>query len=165
MSSLLHSCTLVMAGIFAAFNAGIESSSVFVFTSVASLAVVALLARAEKDTKRTVAISTVIMVCAIWSLLAVSESISAVAICLIHAGYKSASFLAIGRILTKTTTYSDALGISAAMKTIFLVVGTFLLAFRSSAYAAQKHSVDAVLVSDGSDFVLQSIFALGGLVL
>lgn len=164
VSSLLHSCTLVMAGIFGAYNVGttfdIQQGSLF----VVSLAFVVLTSRVEKDAKRTVALSTVVMVSAIWLLLVTSLSASAVAICLFHAAYKSASFLAIGRILTKSSTYADSLAIPSSVKTLFAVVGIFLVGLRTSGYAVQKHSTDT-LATTANDFWTQLIFGTGGLVL
>jgi NADH-quinone oxidoreductase subunit L len=62
VSSLLHSATLVMAGLFAFYNFGQFGNSLIQVFAVASFLCVAILGRSEKDVKRTIAISTVIMV-------------------------------------------------------------------------------------------------------
>lgn len=62
VSSLLHSCTLVMAGIFSLYNLEVKLSTGHLVTALLSLGCVALIARVESDFKRLVASSTVIMV-------------------------------------------------------------------------------------------------------
>ena len=63
VSSLLHSCTLVMAGIFSFTNfLPFLASPAFVVLFSFSLLHVCLTSRLEKDLKRIIAVSTVIMV-------------------------------------------------------------------------------------------------------
>lgn len=62
MSSLLHSCTLVMAGIFVLVNAGLRFSPALGLMGLLSLLFVLTVSRPEKDLKRVVATSTVLMV-------------------------------------------------------------------------------------------------------
>jgi NADH:ubiquinone oxidoreductase subunit 5 (subunit L)/multisubunit Na+/H+ antiporter MnhA subunit len=89
-----------------------------------------------------------------------SLSETAVAICVIHAGYKSAFFLNLGKIISKSSTYSDVLGTSNSVKSLIVVVGIFLFGFRSTSYAAQKHAVDGLSVEGIG--ILCSIFILLG---
>jgi hypothetical protein len=100
------------------------------------------------------------MVSLLWTILANSLAQSAVVICLIHAGYKSAFFLATGKILSKFVTYSDVIGISSALKSFIALISIFLIGFKSTSYAAQKHALDG-LSSDGNSFLMMWLLAAG----
>jgi NADH-quinone oxidoreductase subunit L len=63
VSSLLHSCTLVMAGLFSAFNTAHEINFILLTVSGSCLVFLAFLSRPEQDAKRIVATSTIVMVC------------------------------------------------------------------------------------------------------
>jgi NADH-quinone oxidoreductase subunit L len=62
VSSLLHSCTLVMAGVFTAFTVEVKATPLFQIILVLSMCFLILVSRPEKDVKRVVATSTVLMV-------------------------------------------------------------------------------------------------------
>ncbi|MBL4805648.1 MAG: hypothetical protein JKY71_12415 [Alphaproteobacteria bacterium] len=62
VSSLLHSCTLVMAGIFSFTNFGFTASTGLIVAFGVSMFAVTLGSRMEIDFKRTIAFSTVILV-------------------------------------------------------------------------------------------------------
>jgi len=165
VSSLLHSATLVMAGIFVVYATGCRMSTPVLVSFLVSLVLVCLLARSELDLKRIVAFSTVVMVSALWLLLSVSLNASTVVVCLIHAAYKSGTFLSIGRILTKVSTYHDGLGLPTASKTTFAVIALFLVGMKTSQYAGSKHAVDAVQVHANVDVTILTVFAIGLIVL
>ena len=143
VSSLLHSCTLVMAGIFSLFNFGLSVSQFTLPLFLISLIYVIFLAGIEKDFKRTIAFSTVIMVGFIWIVLLTGFSCTAALVCILHAAYKSALFVAAGKLLAASAIYTDDLALPSVEKSILVLVALFLLGHRSSAYALAKHNIDA----------------------
>ena len=146
VSSLLHSCTLVMAGLFTAFNAAHEINFTMMTIFISSLILLACLSRPEQDAKRVVATSTVVMVGFLWLVLQHSFSGTAAIVCAIHAAYKSAFFCVVGRLLAQTLTYHDSQAIAGSSKSLLVAIAFFLIAPRTSAYAAAKHSIDTVQV-------------------
>lgn len=167
VSSLLHSCTLVMAGIFVVYtNPTLPVSSVdsaigtytFPFlipfllctsTILASIAVIS-----EKDAKRIVAGSTIVMVSCVFSLMLIASSAVSFAVALVHASYKSALFLTVGKILTNTGIYGDHTHVITSNKFNLFALGVFVVAFRGSAYSGAKHGVDCAIVTGHLDLVV-----------
>lgn len=161
VSSLLHSCTLVMAGLFSAFNAAHEINFSILAISTAALILMAFLSRPEQDAKRVVATSTIVMVCFLWFVLQQAFSGTAATICGIHAAYKSAFFVTAGRLLAQSATYHDAQGVSQASKSLLIALAFFLAAPRTSAYAAAKHGIDTVQVIVLAQPLLLVLISLG----
>ena len=62
VSSLLHSATLVMAGIFSFARMHVQAAIALIGLSLASFCLVLSFSRYDKDAKRIVAASTVVMV-------------------------------------------------------------------------------------------------------
>jgi NADH:ubiquinone oxidoreductase subunit 5 (subunit L)/multisubunit Na+/H+ antiporter MnhA subunit len=165
VSSLLHSCTLVMAGIFVLINSTARFNLGFGFLALLSLAFIVLTARVEKDVKRTVAASTVVMVGFVWALLSTSLTHAAVIIAFIHASYKSALFLLVGKLLGHISLYSDNGSSSSQTKSALGLAFIFLAAPRTSPYASSKHSTDSLVFSRDLDLALMLLVSLGGLLI
>lgn len=164
VSSLLHSCTLVMAGIFTLYNVNIKPTSGIVAMFIFSLTMICLLARPEKDTKRIIATSTVLMVGLIWTVLSYSLSSTAVLICAIHAAYKSALFLTTGKLLSNTSTYTDNVNMTAHVKSFLPLICLFLVALKTGTYNSCKHMLDAICFEHTTDQVFLVVLACGGLI-
>jgi len=167
VSALLHSCTLVMAGIFVVFaiptqSTGLGSSgpwSLFLLFSI-SLLLVSLAPVAEKDAKRTIAGSTVVMVGLIFLILVTSFGSTAFLIALFHASYKSALFVAVGRILGIASTYADNVAVSTTLRNPVILILLFLLGSKTTAYGSCKHAIDA-FVLDSADVTFSVLSGFG----
>ena len=163
VSSLLHSCTLVMAGIFVIFGSTIsilQNLVITLFLLSISLVVVALAPTAEKDFKRTIAGSTAIMVSFIFLILFKSFSSTALLVSLYHASYKSALFLATGKVLNHSSIYGDHTFSSRTFSSSIFLISLFLLGLRGSVYGASKHAVDAGIFS-GLDVTTNFVVGAG----
>ena len=166
VSSLLHSCTLVMAGIFVMVNSTLRFSLGFGLIALLSLLFLILASRVEKDSKRTVAASTVLMVGFIWTLLSTSLTHTAVVIAFLHAAYKSALFLLVGKLLAHTSLYADNGAASSQTKLALGLAFVFLIAPKTTPYSSAKHSTDALLLSRDLDLTLLLLLvSLGGLLI
>lgn len=103
VSSLLHSCTLVMAGLFMMMRQNVASvSTILVFLSVIALVfVVMTVPTCDNDAKRVVAASTVLMTTFLWQLFDMGSMHAVSAIAIIHAGYKSCLFMWMGKNISE----------------------------------------------------------------
>ena len=158
VSSLLHSATLVMAGIFVFSASGICPSIAIVTCSGVSLFCTCLISGTEKDFKRTIAFSTVVMVGMIWFMALTVSSFSALAVCGFHAAYKSALFCTVGRMLVVSEIYTDKIWTSRGTGTSnFVLPFCFLLGVKNTTYSSAKHGVDAVTWISANTYFIASI--------
>jgi NADH:ubiquinone oxidoreductase subunit 5 (subunit L)/multisubunit Na+/H+ antiporter MnhA subunit len=167
VSALLHSCTLVMAGIFVVFaipsqTTGLGSAGAWALflTFSMSLLLVSLAPVAEKDAKRAVAGSTVVMVGLIFLILVTSFGSTAFLIALFHASYKSALFVAVGRMLGIASIYADNVAVSTAIRNPVILILLFLIGAKTTAYGSCKHAIDAFVV-DSADISLCLLSGFG----
>lgn len=160
VSSLLHSCTLVMAGIFSLYNLECKFSIIIIILLLLSLTYCSLLARLETDFKRIIATSTIIMVGLLWYIIISSNSITSVLICVIHAIYKSGIFLTSGKLLSKINIYNDTLYLINSDKSYITLLGLFLIAHKTSSYGNIKHHLDIWLSLSIVDYYIQILIIL-----
>lgn len=165
VSSLLHSCTLVMAGIFSLYNIELRFNVFIIAIIMFSLLYCILLAKLETDFKRIIATSTVIMVGLLWYLIIISISITAILICIIHATYKSFIFLTSGKLLVKTNIYNDTIYITNSEKSKLFILGIFLIAHKTSVYGNIKHNIDAWIAFSNLDYYIHYIIILNLIIL
>ena len=146
VSSLLHSATLVMAGIFSASRFLCFWSPFYLIVSLLGFSFCTILAISEKDLKRSVAFSTVILVGNLFSLLIISAWKVLFSISLIHGGYKALFFVISGRIIAVSANSSEqrALGISNIWFLLPIVV--VISAFPGSTYFLAKHDLENFLI-------------------
>lgn len=165
VSSLLHSATLVMAGLFTWTNFGICSSIYSIIFFIISFSLITLISKPEIDLKRIIAASTIVVVSFLWLIMILSLSNTAVIICIIHASYKSALFLSVGKILTKLSIYNDNLGIPNSNKTLIILISIFLFGFKTSNYSISKHSIDILILINNINFLLILILSINIIIL
>ena len=171
VSSLLHSCTLVMAGIFSIYaQPSLLSSftgSVFslTFLFILSLSICVLSQLSEKDAKRIVAGSTAVMVGVVFTFLQLSAGSTAFVVAVFHASYKSALFLSLGKLLSHSGTYSDNLAVTSAITSPLFIICIFLTGEKSSSYSSAKHTVDAVISETNTDAVLFILMSLSAILI
>lgn len=119
VSSLLHSATLVMAGVFLLVKFHLFlSTSVVMLVSCSSLAV-AKFTLGDADLKKLVASSTIVLTGFILLLVMSDFLNTAIGVTIFHAGYKAVLFMTAGKAITETTTSVDsALSNSRAVTTL-----------------------------------------------
>lgn len=164
VSSLLHSCTLVMAGILVVFSLPVVptfTETYQILFMVCSLVICCINPVLEKDAKRTVASSTVVMIGFCFWILLTSFSSTSLVIALVHAGYKSALFLTVGKTLSHCSQYSDLAHTPNALKSPLVIVGIFLVAFKTSSYGSSKHAIDVIVIDIGNDVGSEFVLAIG----
>jgi NADH:ubiquinone oxidoreductase subunit 5 (subunit L)/multisubunit Na+/H+ antiporter MnhA subunit len=115
--------------------------------------------------KRVVATSTVLMVGFLWIILSLTAATTAVIVCGIHAVYKAATFLAVGRILSQTNIYVDSVSLASSIKSLLPVLFFFLAALKTGSYSATKHSTDVVVSSSVMTHLLAFLLGIGGLLI
>ena len=141
MSSLLHSATLVMSGIFVYIKFNIAVSSMIIFSLSSSLMILSVFSVDDRDLKKIVASSTVVMTGFVF-LLVVHDSLSAaISVTIFHAGYKSILFICCGRLIASLNSSSDSLLSSIrGVQSVVLLPLIFALASPGSAYGTTKHA-------------------------
>ena len=155
VSALLHSCTLVMAGLFTFFRVKAHTTIPFLFLAIISLVCLSLSAF-EPDIKRIVAYSTVSLVSFLWALICFLSDHSSASIALLHAGYKSALFVTLGRLISNSEHASLTTFDSKSLISLFPLLLLIAFAPIGSSYVALKHAALAVDVS-GSIFTAVGI--------
>lgn len=158
-----------MAGIFSVYAhpsvvTGIFGSSFsVVFFFVTSLSICVLAQLTEKDAKRIVAGSTVVMVGVIFTVLQISFGNTAFLVALFHASYKSALFLVLGKLISHAGIYSDNLSTNTALSAPLFIICIFLSSVKSSPYSSAKHTVDAVILETCTDIPFSILLSLGAI--
>ena len=146
VSALLHSCTLVMAGLFTIFRVKSQLS-----IPLLPLALISLICLAtsvfEADVKRIVAYSTVSLVSFLWLLICVMSEHSFVWIALLHAGYKSALFVTLGKLIANSEHASLSVWDSKSGSSLYVLLVLVAFAPVGSVYVALKHAAMSIDVS------------------
>lgn len=146
VSALLHSCTLVMAGLFTLFRAKAHHSLPLLPIALLSLVCLATSAY-EADVKRIVAYSTVSLVSFLWLLICLLSEHSFVSIALLHAAYKSALFVTLGRLISHTDHASLSIWDSRSVISICWLLVLIAFAPVGSSYVAFKHAALSLDIS------------------
>jgi len=155
VSSLLHSCTLVMAGLFTVTRFHLVLNPLIFLMFCAGFLLTALFARHDRDLKKVIAASTAVMVALLWVIVMSTLTQVGVIICLIHAAYKSCLFACAGKLIanlewSSENTITKFVSVSSLLCIPLLVAS----AIRSSCYTTVKHSMGIVLV-DQASFIVQ----------
>lgn len=139
VSSLLHSCTLVMAGIFVYLR---FLPSIYIYYCLAMLFMFILLGSYvyETDLKRIIAFSTVLMLSTMWAFLDWRCFHNFINIAVLHAGYKSALFITIGKFIVNTNSANTHTRFYTGVSGIFILMIILASAPTGSIYANTKHS-------------------------
>lgn len=158
VSSLLHSCTLVMAGIFVFSQFQVPTTTLTMEAFGLSLLIVCLTSRMEKDFKRVIAFSTCVMVGFTWFLMITGTTVASIVVCAFHAAYKSCLFVLTGRVLVLSSTYTDNLWISPSSGNTMVVLPIlFLIGFRMTSYATGKHTYELTSILTGATSVVSLV--------
>lgn len=173
VSALLHSCTLVMAGIFVALELtslsisnGSSSSSgsgssggssccsplkaFLVVISSSSVFACVFASSSELDSKRLVAYSTVSIVSLLWLALSLASCSALVSIAVLHASYKSSLFVTVGRLISSSEHASVGSFSSVAVIAVHLCLLVAAVALSGSSYSVAKHSLLTCMYSSSS---------------
>lgn len=145
VSSLLHSCTLVMAGLFMMMRQNIASvSTVLVIMSIVALVMVVMtVPTCDNDAKRVVAASTVLMTTFLWQLFELGSVHAVSGIAIIHAGYKSCLFVWMGKNISENVN-SDLSNKSGVMHfSPYLLALWIATAPKFTVYELTKHVATA----------------------
>lgn len=139
VSALLHSCTLVMAGLFTLLR--VQTAFSLPLLPLALISLVCLATSIfESDLKRLIAYSTVSLVSFLWLLLSLGIGHSFVWLALLHATYKSALFISFGRLIANSEHASLSSSDSKALSSVFPFLIVCAFAPVGSSYAAIKHA-------------------------
>ena len=149
VSALLHSCTLVMAGLFTLFRNKTQYSLPLLPLMILSLICLAM-SVFEADVKRIVAYSTVSLVSFLWFVVCLHSEHSFVGIALLHASYKSALFVCLGRLIANSEHASLSVGDSKSMLSICQLLVLVAFAPVGSSYIALKHAALAIDLSSSA---------------
>ena len=149
VSALLHSCTLVMAGLFTLFRNKTQYSLPLLPLMILSLICLAM-SVFEADVKRIVAYSTVSLVSFLWFVVCLLSEHSFVGIALLHASYKSALFVCLGRLIANSEHASLSVGDSKSMLSICQLLVLVAFAPVGSSYIALKHAALAIDLSSSA---------------
>jgi NADH:ubiquinone oxidoreductase subunit 5 (subunit L)/multisubunit Na+/H+ antiporter MnhA subunit len=141
VSSLLHSATLVVAGIVTVCHrvpSGLSQDQVASVVMATGPLLLTLTAGHESDLKRSMAYSTSAMIAVLWSML---EAIESTYMLCTHAVYKACMFSIIGYIIS-TSVQQDVRSVRISTDLPAHTSGIiYLLAPASSIYYAQKHHI------------------------
>lgn len=155
-----------MAGIFGLFGLPVIinfkfGTTILILGITFSTLIISIAPNFEKDFKRTVANSTVLMVGLILGILLKGFSTTAFFVAANHAAYKAATFLVVGKVLNNSGVYGEHLfGHRSIQNSLFLIL-IFLIGFRTTSYATGKHALDAALFSAVVTIPEILIFGLG----
>ena len=131
-----------------------------------SILAVSRVAADDKDAKRLVASTTVIMTGVIFCALGIQASQMALLICVLHAAYKSTLFVVTGKLIAESTV-SQETAYSAGQVSVglFVLVMSFAAALPGSSYAATKHGLGALSQFSAGISGIGLVFSAGALLI
>ena len=143
VSSTLHSCTLVMAGLIAASRSAIAVSFFSVTLCALSFFIVVVASKLERDVKKIIAWSTVLMVNSMWMIVISGVENTFWAVVSIHAAYKSTVFVVAGKLIANSLRADENSCVESGRLGILLSIVCIAAAFRGSVYFAVKHGLNS----------------------
>ncbi len=138
VSALLHSCTLVMAGIFTYYRWHDYNLTFNVALTIFAL-FTTYYAFPECELKRIIAFSTVSFVSVLWTLICLYSENACLLLGIIHAVYKSTLFILIGTLMSYHYGATSSTHLKRKYISVFLLVLWFATAPTGSVYANAKH--------------------------